>query len=82
MGFHLLEGCGHLCLITFLNLPSDFLLSFSQERVSDTSAKAPNYIGTRPNVPSYPPPMLPVDDDDISYKGSDIFICPFLILLW
>ncbi|KAG6535487.1 uncharacterized protein LOC122017463 [Zingiber officinale] len=39
-----------------------------KERVSDASAKALSYIGTRPNVPTYPPPMLPVDDDDIAYK--------------
>ncbi|XP_042411541.1 uncharacterized protein LOC122001048 isoform X2 [Zingiber officinale] len=39
-----------------------------KERVSDTPAKATGHLGTRPNVPPYAPPMLPVDDDDISYK--------------
>ncbi|KAG6492079.1 hypothetical protein ZIOFF_047029 [Zingiber officinale] len=53
----------NVCLIILLNI-----LSFSQERVSDTPAKATGHLGTRPNVPPYAPPMLPVDDDDISYK--------------
>ncbi|WOL14320.1 hypothetical protein Cni_G23100 [Canna indica] len=39
-----------------------------KERVTDTSAKSSGHLGTRPNVPPYAPPMLPVDDDDISYK--------------
>ncbi|RZR78513.1 hypothetical protein BHM03_00003908 [Ensete ventricosum] len=40
-----------------------------QERVTETSAKSSGHLGTRPNVLPYTPPMLPVDDDDISYKG-------------
>ncbi|RWW72062.1 hypothetical protein BHE74_00020153 [Ensete ventricosum] len=45
-------------------------LSLSQEKVTD-SAKSSGHLGTRPNVPPYALPMLPVDEDDISYKGFD-----------
>ncbi|KAJ8458386.1 hypothetical protein OPV22_031312 [Ensete ventricosum] len=40
-----------------------------KERVTETSAKSSGHLGTRPNVLPYTPPMLPVDDDDISYKA-------------
>ncbi|CAL9135293.1 unnamed protein product [Musa textilis] len=40
-----------------------------KERVTETSAKSSGHLGTRPNVIPYTPPMLPVDDDDISYKA-------------
>lgn len=40
-----------------------------KERVSDSSAKPSPHLAARSTVPPYPPPMLPVDnDDDISYK--------------
>nr|XP_018686890.1 PREDICTED: uncharacterized protein LOC103997473 isoform X1 [Musa acuminata subsp. malaccensis] len=40
-----------------------------KERVTETSAKSSAHLGTRPNVLLYTPPMLPVDDDDISYTA-------------
>ena len=40
-----------------------------QERVTDTSAK-PSHFAGRPNVASYAPPMITMDNDDgIPYKG-------------
>ncbi|KAI4324337.1 hypothetical protein L6164_023884 [Bauhinia variegata] len=40
-----------------------------KERVSDPSAKS-SHFAARPNVPSYPPPMLTMDNDDgISFKA-------------
>ncbi|KAJ8484207.1 hypothetical protein OPV22_016692 [Ensete ventricosum] len=39
-----------------------------KEKVTD-SAKSSGHLGTRPNVPPYALPMLPVDEDDISYKA-------------
>ncbi|XP_026663550.1 uncharacterized protein LOC103714937 isoform X2 [Phoenix dactylifera] len=39
-----------------------------KERVADHSAKPPANLVARPNVPPYAPPMLPADDDEISYK--------------
>ncbi|EHA8589928.1 Lipoate-protein ligase A [Cocos nucifera] len=41
-----------------------------KERVADHSAKPPANLAARPNIPPYAPPMLPTDDDEISYKGD------------
>ncbi|XVF81350.1 hypothetical protein PTKIN_Ptkin15bG0148300 [Pterospermum kingtungense] len=40
-----------------------------REKGTDSSAKSTSHLTTRPNGPSYAPPMIPVDNDDgISYK--------------
>ena len=41
-----------------------------QEKVSDSSSKPPVHMAGRPNVPPYPLPVLPMDDDEISAKGK------------
>jgi len=41
-----------------------------QEKVSDSSSKPPVHMAGRPNVPPYPLPVLPMDDDEISSKGK------------
>ncbi|KAH7576559.1 hypothetical protein ACOSP7_003021 [Xanthoceras sorbifolium] len=41
-----------------------------KEKATDSSAKSSSHISTRPNGPSYTPPMIPMDTDDgISYKA-------------
>ncbi|XP_021301176.1 uncharacterized protein LOC110429447 [Herrania umbratica] len=41
-----------------------------REKGSDSSAKSTSHLTTRPNGPSYAPPMTPMDNDDgISYKA-------------
>ncbi|KAL5214950.1 hypothetical protein ABZP36_004102, partial [Zizania latifolia] len=40
-----------------------------KEKVSDSSSKPLVHIAGRPNVPPYPLPALPVDDDEISSKA-------------
>ena len=41
-----------------------------QEKGTDSSAKSTSHLTTRPNGPSYVPPMIPMDNDDgIPYKG-------------
>ncbi|THU58987.1 hypothetical protein C4D60_Mb03t20250 [Musa balbisiana] len=39
-----------------------------KERVTDALAKPSTHLGSLPNAPLYPLPMLPMDDDDITYK--------------
>lgn len=50
-----------------------------QEKVSDSSLKPPVHIAGRPNVPPYPLPALPIDDDEISSKGKSQLILTQLI---
>lgn len=52
-----------------------------QERVADHSAKPPPNLAARPNVPPYAPPMLPTDDDEISYKGLLLFSYIYIYFL-
>jgi len=40
-----------------------------KEKVSDSSSKTPVHMAGRPNVPPYPLPVLPMDDDEISAKA-------------
>ncbi|RLM74957.1 homeobox protein SIX3-like isoform X2 [Panicum miliaceum] len=40
-----------------------------KEKVSDSSSKPPVHMVGRPNVPPYPLPVLPMDDDEISSKA-------------
>ncbi|RLM74677.1 homeobox protein SIX3-like isoform X2 [Panicum miliaceum] len=40
-----------------------------KEKVSDSSSKPPVHMAGRPNVPPYPLPVLPLDDDEISSKA-------------
>ncbi|KAJ3675381.1 hypothetical protein LUZ60_004423 [Juncus effusus] len=40
-----------------------------KERVSDSSNKPASSGASRPNVPPYPLPIIPMDDDDISFKA-------------
>ncbi|CAL4899951.1 unnamed protein product [Urochloa decumbens] len=42
-----------------------------KERVGDSSSKGPAHLVARPNAnaPSYTVPVLPIDDDDVSYKA-------------
>ena len=48
----------------------DFYVSIKlQERVSDSSTKGPAHLA-RSSVPPYSVPVLPMDDDDGSYKGQ------------
>uniref|UniRef100_A0A804ME42 Uncharacterized protein n=1 Tax=Zea mays TaxID=4577 RepID=A0A804ME42_MAIZE len=39
------------------------------KKVSDSSSKPPVHMVGRPNVPPYPLPVLPMDDDEISSKA-------------
>ncbi|KAJ3696826.1 hypothetical protein LUZ61_000531 [Rhynchospora tenuis] len=39
-----------------------------KEKVSDSSTKPASSAAGRPNMPPYPLPVLPMDDDDISFK--------------
>ncbi|XP_064956175.1 uncharacterized protein LOC103979385 isoform X1 [Musa acuminata AAA Group] len=39
-----------------------------KERVTDALAKPSTHLGSLPNAPLYPLPMLPMDDDGITYK--------------
>ncbi|CAL9048367.1 uncharacterized protein LOC135586794 [Musa acuminata AAA Group] len=39
-----------------------------KERVTDALAKPSAHLGSLPNAPLYPLPMLPMDDDGITYK--------------
>jgi hypothetical protein len=50
------------------------LLSFSQERHNDPSAKTSNFMATRPNVTPFATPMMPLDSDEgISYDGEVLY---------
>ncbi|KAL6865106.1 hypothetical protein ACP4OV_016257 [Aristida adscensionis] len=40
-----------------------------KERVGDSSTKGPAQLVARSNAPSYTLPVLPMDDDDVSYKA-------------
>ncbi|KAK0588549.1 hypothetical protein LWI29_002488 [Acer saccharum] len=41
-----------------------------KEKATDSSAKSSSHLSTRPNGPSYAPPMIPMDTDDgISYTA-------------
>ncbi|XP_062181007.1 uncharacterized protein LOC133885325 isoform X2 [Phragmites australis] len=40
-----------------------------KERVGDSSSKGPVQLVARPNAPPYTLPVLPMDDDDVSYKA-------------
>ncbi|XP_042495205.1 uncharacterized protein LOC122074460 [Macadamia integrifolia] len=41
-----------------------------KEKVTDPSARSSSHLGSRPNVPPYALPMIPVDNDDgISYEA-------------
>ncbi|CAN6355661.1 unnamed protein product, partial [Urochloa humidicola] len=40
-----------------------------KERIGDSSSKGPAHLVARPNAPSYTVPVLPIDDDDVSYKA-------------
>lgn len=40
-----------------------------KEKNGDSSSKGPAHLVGRPNAPSYTVPVLPIDDDDISYKA-------------
>ncbi|XVF21228.1 hypothetical protein REPUB_Repub12eG0072500 [Reevesia pubescens] len=41
-----------------------------REKGTDSSAKSTSHLTTRPNGPSYAPPMIPLDiEDGIPYKG-------------
>ncbi|KAK2651253.1 hypothetical protein Ddye_018742 [Dipteronia dyeriana] len=41
-----------------------------KEKATDSSAKSSSHLSTRPNGPSYAPPMIPMDaDDGISYTA-------------
>lgn len=50
-----------------------FLFSWlyvSQEKGTDSLAKSSSQLSTRPNGPSFVPPMVAMDNDDgISFKG-------------
>ncbi|CAL4907284.1 unnamed protein product [Urochloa decumbens] len=48
-----------------------------KERVGDSSSKGPAHLVARPNAnaPSYTVPVLPIDDDDVSYKGIKYLLC-------
>ncbi|KAF0926365.1 hypothetical protein E2562_023080 [Oryza meyeriana var. granulata] len=39
-----------------------------KERANDSSSKGPAHLVARPNAPPYSLPVLPMDDDDVSYK--------------
>lgn len=40
-----------------------------KEKATDSSTKSSSHLTTRPNGPSYAPPMIPIDNDDgVSYK--------------
>ncbi|KAG8085112.1 hypothetical protein GUJ93_ZPchr0010g7211 [Zizania palustris] len=39
-----------------------------KEKASDSSTKGPAHLVARPNVTPYSLPILPMDDDDVSYK--------------
>ena len=50
------------------------LLSFSQERHNDPSAKTSNFMVTCPNVTPFVTPMMPLDSDEsISYDGEVLY---------
>ncbi|GJN14032.1 hypothetical protein PR202_gb00807 [Eleusine coracana subsp. coracana] len=40
-----------------------------KEKASDSSSKGPAHLVARPNAPPYTLPVLPMDDDDVSYKA-------------
>ncbi|CAN6347342.1 unnamed protein product, partial [Urochloa humidicola] len=40
-----------------------------KERVGDSSSKGPAHLVARPNAPLYTVPVLPIDNDDVSYKA-------------
>ncbi|KAL5232363.1 hypothetical protein ABZP36_031139 [Zizania latifolia] len=44
-----------------------------KEKASDSSTKGPAHLVARPNVTPYSLPILPMDDDDVSYK---IYLVP------
>ncbi|KAG8067760.1 hypothetical protein GUJ93_ZPchr0005g14248 [Zizania palustris] len=41
-----------------------------KEKASDSSTKGPAHLVSRPNAPPYSLPVLPMDDDDVSYKKA------------
>ena len=50
------------------------LLSSSQERHGDPSAKTSNFMAARPSVSPFATPMMPLESEEgISYDGEGLF---------
>jgi hypothetical protein len=61
---------------------SPYQISKLKEKAGDSSSKGPAHLSARPNAPPYTLPVLPMDDDEVSYKGKIIFFKLGIILVF